>query len=322
MNKMLEIDLTLFDATAGASGAGAGEGSPAASTQGDNISNPGSTRRGKTGEFANVLFGKQTETNAVENGQAAAADSEVKVTSNTLEDRRKAYLDLVNSDEYKQVHTDEIQRIINRRFKETETLKSQVEKTQPLVDMLSKRYNIEGNDVDKLMEAIDGDYSYWEAAAEEAGMTVEQYKRYQKLMRENEQLKRAEEERRGKQFVESQTQKWVMEAEAVKAKFPKFDFRAELDNPAFLSMLKAGTPVEHAYKVVHFDELMSGAVNQTAINTQKAVVDNIRAKGARPAENGTAAQSAFTVYDDVHKLTKKMRAEIVERAAHGDRISF
>ena len=65
------------------------------------------------------------------------------------------------------------------------------------------------------------------------------------------------------------------------------------------------------------------AVEQSAARAaEKQVVDTIRAKGARPAENGTAAQSAFTVKDDVSKLTREDRAEIARRAARGDSISF
>lgn len=43
-----------------------------------------------------------------------------------------------------------------------------------------------------------------------------------------------------------------------------FDLMQELQNPEFLSLLKAGTPVEHAYRVLHFDELMGSAVQAAA----------------------------------------------------------
>ena len=330
MKHLLKINLHLFEGgAAGGDGAGAGAAAPANGTQGETNSFPGTTRRGKSGEYANVVFGKQTGaaasgvTNAADPSQAAAADKNngVQVTSNTLDERRRAFQELVNG-EYKDIYTEETQRMINRRFRETANLQSRVDETQPLVDMLMQRYGIKDGNMKSLMTAIENDDAYWSEAADEAGMTVDQYKKYQKLQRENEKFRRNEEAERGAQFVQAQTQKWFKEAEAVKAKFPNFDFKAELDNPAFISMLKAGTPVEHAYKVLHFDELVGNAVNVTAAQTQKAVVANVRARGARPQENGTAAQSAFTVKDDVHKLSKKDRAEIARRVARGEVISF
>ncbi len=332
MLNLLKINLHLFEggAAAGGEGAGAGAAAPADSTQGATNSNPGSTRRGKSGEYANVVFGKQegaaatgSVTNATDPSQAAAVDNNkgVQVTSNTLDEKRRAFQELVNG-EYKDIYTEETQRIINRRFKETAGLQARVDETQPLVEMLMQRYGIKDGNVKNLMAAVENDDAYWSEAADEAGMTVDQYKKFQKLQRENEQLRRSEEAKRGQQFVQAQTQKWYQEAEAVKAKFPGFNFSAELKNPAFISLLKSGTPVEHAYKVLHFDELVGNAVNVTAANTQAAVVANVRARGARPQENGTAAQSAFTVKDDVSKLSKKDRAEIARRVARGEKISF
>lgn len=327
MTELLNIDLHLFDGAAGGDGASVGGEGASSSAMGDsNI--PGSTRRGKTGEYSNVLFGKQDGASAqaaVTNArqpEAAASDIDaVRPTSNTLEEKRRAFQDLVNG-EYKDVYTEETQRIINRRFKETATLQKTVDETQPLVDMLMQRYEIKNGDMKKLMAAIEDDDAYWSEAADEAGMTVDQYKRFQKLQRDNEALRRSQEAQRGQQYAKEQAQKWYQEAEAVKAKFPKFDFAADLQNPSFISMLKAGTPVEHAYKVLHFDELVGNAVQVTAANTEQAIVANVRARGTRPQENGTAAQSAFTIKDDVSKLSKKDRQEIARRVARGEMISF
>lgn len=332
---LLETNLHLFDAAGaaagGGDGAGAGAAAPAESgNQGDTNIGRGTTRRGKSGAYDNVVFGKQDATaavsgvtNAFNPSQAAAADKEpdVQTTSNTLDEKRAAFRDLING-EYKDIYTEETQRIINRRFQETKALQAQVDRTQPLVDMLMQRYDIKDGDPKKLMSAIESDDAYWSEAADEAGMSIEQYKAFQKLERDNAQLRRAQQARQGQRFAQAQVQRWYQEAEAVKAKFPGFDFKTELQNPAMISMLKSGTPVEHAYKVLHFDELMGNAMQVTAANAQQAVVANVRARGARPAENGTAAQSAFMIKDDVSKLSKKDRAEIARRVARGERITF
>lgn len=315
--------LTLFDG-----GAAAGEGGAAAAGQGEtSASAPGSTRRGKAGEYDNVRFGKQPEPEGGE-GEGAGSDAGgerqkvgVETTSNTLEDKRKAFRDLING-EYKDIYTQETQRMIDRRFKQTKGLEKQLGDYQPVIDMLMQRYKIEDNDVAKLSQALENDNAYWTEAAEEAGMSVDVYKKVQKIRRENEMLRRAEQNRAGEAAVQRQLQQWTEQAEAMKALYPNFDFGQETANPAFVNMLKAGIPVEHAYKVLHMDEIVSGAVQTAAKQTEKQVVDNIRAKGARPAENGTSSQSAFTVKDDVSKLSKKDRAEIARRVAMGEKISF
>lgn len=336
--KLLGISLSLFDGGA-AAGAGGGDGAGAtapgqgdASAKGGSQATPGNTRRGKSGEFQNVLFGKQATPAAAGDGgtepgqqQPSAAgrdkDPDVSVTSNTLEERRKAFRDLANG-EYKDVYTEEVDRIIDRRFRETRNLEEQMGRYQPLVDMLMQRYKIGDGDVAKLTAALENDDAYWSEAAEEAGMSVEQYKQFQKLQRENAALLQAQRQQRGQQAAQQQLQRWYGEAEQVKALYPSFDLNAEVKDPKFLSMLRAGVPVQHAYEVIHMDDIKAGVAQMTARATEKQVVDGIRAKGARPAENGTSSQSAFTVKDDPSKWSRKDREEVVRRVARGETINL
>lgn len=308
------FSLSRFDGGAGAGGAA--EGGDTGGTQ----ATPSVAGKGKSGgTTAQILYGKQSAGEgspvAGENGDTA------KEAQKTPEERRKAYRDLVEG-EYKDIHTEEMQRIIDRRFKETEDLRELNAKSQSVLSILMARYNIEDGDLGKLQKAIEEDNAYWADAADEAGMSVEQYKELQKLKRQNAELVRQQQQRQGMERAERQTRQWFAEAQALQAKFPKFDLSAEVKNPQFLAMLKAGTPVEHAYKVIHFDELVSDAVSTTAAQQEQKVVAQVRARGARPAENGTAAQSAFTVKDDVSKLSKKDRADIARRAIMGEIISF
>lgn len=337
IKKWLTVRLDLFDGTAGA-GDGAG-GSPqdsGGSAQGGTQAGPGTTRRGRSGgAYSGVLFGKQESAaeNAAENGteagrQAGSSDAgkgkkeaEVQTTSSTLDEKRRAFRDLVTG-EYKDIYTEETQRVIDRRFKETKGLQEQVQRAQPVIDMLMQRYKIADGDYGKLTKAIESDDAYWSEAAEEAGLSVEQYKAFQRLQRDNAALLREQRQRQSQMAAEQQLQRWYGEAEQVKSLYPSFDLSAEVQNDQFLSMLRAGVPVQHAYEVIHMDEIKAGVAQMTAQATEKQVVDGIRAKGARPQENGTTAQSAFTVKDDVSKLTKKDRAEIARRAALGERIVF
>lgn len=351
IKKWLTVRLDLFDGAAGAGdGAGGAAQDGGGSAQGGTQAGPGTTRRGRSGgEY--VLFGRQEAQSAGAPGPEAGRqkdpsdagkgrEAEVQTTSScpqgargirneaepqtaaqTLDEKRRAFRELVTG-EYKDIYTEETQRVIDRRFKETKSLQEQVQRSQPVIDMLMQRYKITDGDYGKLTKAIESDDAYWSEAAGEAGLSVEQYKAFQRLQRDNEALRREQRQRQSQMAAEQQLQRWYGEAEQVKSLYPSFDLSAEVQNDQFLSMLKAGVPVQHAYEVIHMDEIKAGVAQMTAQATEKQVVDGIRAKGARPQENGTTAQSGFTVKDDVSKLTKKDRAEIARRAALGERIVF
>lgn len=330
---LLTIDLALFDGGAGAAPSAAGEGGADGATQGESQALPGTTRRGKSGAYQNVVFGKQESAAAAADqpagdGKDGPADAgqekgaEVITTSDTLEERRRAYREMVEG-EYKDLYTEDTQRIIDRRFRETKQLERQAAKQQGVIDLLMQRYQIPDGDLSKLTAAIENDDAYWSEAAEEAGMTVDQYKRLQKLQRENAELLRERRMHQGQQAAQQQLRKWYSESEQVKSLYPSFDLSAEVKNPEFLSMLRAGVPVQHAYEVIHMAQIKAGVAQMTAKATEKQVVAGIRAKGARPAENGTAAQSAaFTVKDDPSKWTRKDRAEVARRVARGETITL
>ena len=127
--RLLDIRLDLFEGGAAAGGASAGAAAPgeggASGTQGETKAGSAATRRGRTGEYQNVIFGKQAKPAAAGEGgdpegqqQSSDAGSDAKpgvdTTSDTLEARRKAFQDLVHG-EYKDIYTEETQRIIDRR---------------------------------------------------------------------------------------------------------------------------------------------------------------------------------------------------------------
>ena len=325
---ILHVTLDLFDGAAGAAASGAGEGA-GSGTQGETQqTSPAATRRGSSGEYSNVKFGKQDQPAAAGGQRASPPDAGeeskkqgVETTSDTLEDKRKAFRALVDG-EYKDQYTEDTQRIIDRRFRETKNLETQLSQQKPILDMLMQRYKIADGDLGKLTQAIENDNAYWSQAAEEAGMSVEQYKQFQKLQRENAQLLQAQRRSQNQQAAQQQLQKWYQEAEAMKADYPDFDLGRESQDLQFLSMLRSGVPVKLAYEVMHMDEIKSTVAQTTAQKTEKQVVEGIRAKGARPAENGTSSQSGFVVKDDPAKWTKKDRAEIVRRVQRGEQIKL
>lgn len=199
-------------------------------------------------------------------------------------------------------------------------MESNLAAQKPIIDKLMARYGV--NDVAKLDKALTEDTEYWERVAEEKGMTVEQYHAMEKLKRENAELNAIRERQRGQQQYQQQIETWYKEAEKVKELYPSFDFKTETQNPEFLKLLRTGNSVEHAYKVLHFDELTNNAARVAAQTADAQAQARMKAKASRPSENGTSSQSAAIVKSDVHSLTRAERAEIARRAQRGDTIKF
>ena len=319
-----KVDLQMFN-DGGASG-----GAEASATATENApkteSKPsGSSRRSKSGEFDNVVFGKQEGTTAEETTSldtegipTGAGKTDVSTTSDTLEDRRKAYNDFIN--EYKDIDQARFQETFDRRFKQVKGMEAELASQKPILDKLMARYGVD--DVAKLDKALSEDTEYWERVAEEHGMTVEQYHAMQKLERENAELRAIRQQQIDQQQFRQQIYSWYQEAEKVKEIYPSFDFKKEAENPEFLKMLKAGNPVEHAYKILHFEELTQNAARVAAQTADAQAQARIKQKASRPSENGTSSQSAAIVRSDVSSFTKKERAEIARRVARGEKISF
>ena len=352
MLNLICIRLDLFDGGAGATGSGgAAGGGDGGNNSGANVNgsssgtSPVSVRRSKSGEFDNVKFGKQPSAQdastaqtavspAAEEGASTAekgADTADKKTD--PEARRKAYRELMDG-EYKDLYQEEMQNIVRQRFKETKSLRETNEKQKAIVDILAQKYGVPDGDVSKIRDALEKDDDLWTEMAADAGFDdVSKYRDYVKLQNETKALRQAEAQRleaanraqkvaQERRYVQEQMTKWENEGKALKEKYPNFDIAADLQDKSFVGMLRVGVPMEVAYHAKHHSEIVTSAVNTAREQTEKNVVNNIRARGSRPQENGTQSQSSFTVRDDPHNLTKAERAEIARRVARGEIIKF
>lgn len=338
----LTVILSLFDGGAAAAGAAAGASGGAegaGGTQGDTQgASPSSTRKGKSGEYANVVFGKQeapddTGTPAGEpkdDKGAKMQQHDAGAAKDGEGDLKKEFLDLVNG-KYKDVYTAETQRIINRRFGEEKAKDQKIADAQPIIDALMRHYGVADGDMAKLRAAFDGDEALgtvlYEQEAESMGMSVEQYRKYLQMQQENEQLKRQEEDRQRAQKADETYNEWIRQASELvgtadaPGDYPDFDLRREVaQNPRFIAMLRAGVPVRDAYEVSHLGDIQARNAAKAAAEMEKRVMDNVRAKGMRPNENGTNSQPGVIVKNDPSKFTKADRAEIARRVRRGERI--
>lgn len=319
--ELIHVKLDYFDGEGAGAAPAAAEGP---GEQGEQLLAEAAARNGrhkKADPFENVVFGKQPEPQPDKgpDSQDAADPQGVKTSERTLDDKRKAYDELING-EYKEFYTKDTQNLINRRFKETKDLEKQVADAKPVLDMLMQRYG--AKDMASLQTAIEGDSAYWQEAADDAGMSVSQFMEFQKLQRENRALLQQQEAVLNQQRVDQQLALWSREAEALKQLFPDFSLEAEAQNPDFINLLQAGTPMEHAYKVLHLDEILNNERNVTAANTEKQVMDNIRARGQRPQEAGLNSNNAITYKTDVSAMSDKEILEMARRANRGDVIQL
>ena len=236
-----------------------------------------------------------------------------------------AEFDTMVKGEYKDAFDARVQKIVQGRLKNSKQTESKLKDAEGLLAMVGERYNLDGKDFTALKAALEGDRQYLEAEALEKGMTVEQLAQFKKMERENKAFQEQIAQDRQRQEFEQKFAAWTQEAEQLKGKFPALDLAAEFDNPEFVRMLDHGISVGTAYQAVHFDDLMGGALQHTAATTEGKVLDSIRARGARPAENGASGSSGAREKPiDVTKLTKQQRNELIERARRNpdERITF
>ena len=139
-----------------------------------------------------------------------------------------------------------------------------------------------------------------------------------RLIMENRALKaRFENEKRSAE-VKNRTDELKKQIELAKEAYPDFDFEQEIKNPEFVRLIKVGVNVKEAYEVVNIDSI----IDKKSKNAEKKVVDSIRAKSSRPAENGSEGGSGILLSGNASKLTRKERADLAKRAAKGEKISF
>ena len=90
--------------------------------------------------------------------------------------------------EFTNLYTNDTQRIIDGRFRQTKELEAANSKFQQLTAKVAARYGVDPANVDALMDAIGKDESFLQEQADRAGMTRQQYQQFTDLRIQNQQL--------------------------------------------------------------------------------------------------------------------------------------
>ena len=310
------ILLQLFADGTGAASSGGSNGTAADAGQSQN----GTQNTGKT--ETKVVYGLQPDdstdvNNAAVQDTSSAGDTE-KIQSEA--DRRKAYKEFIKNN--KDLHAEEVQKIIDRRFRENKEREETVKKQERVLDHLYARYGVD--DIDALTQKVENDTSLLYSESDELGLDGEsaEMKRLRiEKMRISRQLKENAEAERRRRF----NRRIGDEGRDFKAKNKLSDFSVadEINNdPNFARLLRAGLSVEQAYNTIHHDEIMQSAMRLAQADAVRRTADNVRARGSRPRENGAGGAPGVVVKNDVSALTRADRAEIARRAILGDKISL
>ena len=311
MDTMFRMNLGLFGegAAAGASSGGEAGGSAAGSTAGVAAQN----------KPEKVVYGIQDAEPTETKPQEETNQNDDKKTKSDPVDKGKAFEDMIKGD-YKEQFDARVRQILDKRFKDRDELVQFKNESQEIFDLMFAKYGVK--DLKALQKAVQEDDSYFEEAAEAETLTVDQYKYKMKLEKENAKQAEALKEIQRRENANRAYAEWQRQSESLKTRYPNFSLENEAQNPQFVKLLQSGIDVKTAYETVHHDEILSGAMMQTANAVRKNVTDSIKARGLRPSENGINAQAGVIVKNDVTKLTPKDRAEIVRQARMGKTIKF
>lgn len=283
---------------------------------GDAGGNPGESVGASKGvgtqkeDVKSIVYGKQPS-KTEETGQEPQ-----KTKAQTFEDLIKG--------EYKEEFGKRTQGIIDERFKKFKGMEAELNTSREILQRIAEKYGADVKDPKAILQALDSDESFYEKEALEKGLTVKQLKEMKALERENAQFKAAKEEAEKKAQSEKIYQGWLEQAEALKAKYKleNFDLAKEAENDDFCKMLENGVTLEGAWKAVHIDEIVGGAMAQTAEAVRMGMAQSINDRSGRPPESGASSNNSQIFKTDVSKLTKADRDEIERRVARGEIITF
>ena len=312
MDTMFRMNLCLF-------GEGAAAGAPSGGEAGGNASGSNTGVAAQTNQPEKVVYGIQETEPTTTTPVEETTKNDTQKTENDPIDKGKAFEDMIKGD-YKEQFDARVKQILDRRFKDRDELVQFKNDSQEILDLMYSKYGVK--DLKALQKAVQEDDSYFEEAAEAENLTVDQYKYKMKLEKENAEKERQLQEIQRRENANRAYADWQRQSESLKTRYPNFSLEAEAANPQFVKLLQNGIDVKTAFETIHHDEILSGAMMQTAQAVRKNVTDSIKARGLRPSENGINAQAGVIVKNDVSKLTPKDRAEIARRARMGETIKF
>ena len=127
-----------------------------------------------------------------------------------------------------------------------------------------------------------------------------------------------EEARRLRREVENRMQ----ESRALQREYPGFSLRREMQSPDFARLIAGGVSMRRAFETVHFSEILFGAMQRAAKESQIRALEEIRQRGMRPAENGLSPRGGTAVKKSAGEFTREERQSLIRRLERGEKVAL
>ena len=307
---MLKLNLQTFSEGAGTAAA-SGEAAPSG------VQAPAAAAlefKTRTGRKVSVDMTKDAAQKLPSEGQTPPAST------------KPSFEELIKGD-YKDDFGKHVSSIVQDRLKnvkaaetERDQLKAEREKLAPALEALIKKHGLKDGDIEGLVSRITDDDALYEDEALEKGIPVETLKEMKKLESDRENLRRIQAERMQQEAIHQHFQRLTEQAEQVRQVYPGFDLRAELQNPQFAELVRPGVNVDvlTAYRVIHNDEIVGGAMQVSAQKTAEKLANAMRSNAGRPSENGLSpSSSAVDLKDDPKTWSRERMARAMDIVKRG-----
>ena len=319
------LDLQLFAEGGDGGGEGSSVGGESAASPADDgqaklreLGVPESKiRKRASAKVGDMMRNETQEENDVHTAQEEpkeAQEEQVAAVQQPAEANRMTWDEIMADPEYNK-HMQDTVKARNRKAREE--IESERAKIAPMLEVLANRYKLDPQnlDLDALVKAVNDDNEFYEQRALEMGVPVETAKQIDQQKREQERNKVAEQRRAEEEAFDAHIAKLEQQGEALKAVFPQFDLRTELQNPTFkrLTAPGVGLSVEDAYHAVHRKEIAAAQSAVVAQKTARQISDTIIAGQRRPTENGTSARAASVTTFDYSKASASQRNAIKQQ---------
>lgn len=274
-----------------------------------------STSEGGASDVSTVVYGKQP--GDTEGAGQVGADTNGDDAQSA--DLNAEFEELIKG-KFKEQYGSHVKSAIDSRFKNQSDNQELVNAYQEATAPLYMLYNIDPGDIESLHRAIESDDGLYANAAEEEGITAQKFRENMKLKLEAQAGRSMMEEFKRQQEQQKMFAQWDQQAAQLRESVPNFDLSSELANEEFCNALDRGYDVATAFQIAHMQEILSGAMQQSANESKQQAVESFRQKAIRPSENGAAKQAAVVRKVDPSKFTNDDIDEILRRVEKGEKI--
>lgn len=277
-----------------------------------------------------------TETDKI-NKQKNTEEQQIKASESDSSNDDEEFEKLIKG-KYKDSYNKRFRNALSDRMHSRDTeisdLKAKTESADKILKMIALKYpQIDGQDYNALLKAVENDNDTWQQKALDGGVTADEAKR-QYIDGEKQAQTQAELEtlKREKAAGELDARLNNLAKETQKM-YPDFDLHEEFENPKFCAALdfiaqqneaknkNSGKNEEifdltYAYEMAHADEIRNKTVNKASKAAISAVTQSIAANGSRPIENANS-HSTPTEPKSVSDMSDREFDVLLDKIKHG-----